>query len=201
MKYVPAVEGKEPARSETVLTRKGKVQGVVTADGAVEVFAGIPYAKAPTGELRWRAPQPASSWPGTLICDHFQAMSMQPTNLPIYDSLARIIGYHDYRISLTDNYVPPVSEDSLYINLWRPKGAEGPLPVLVFIHGGSTEATVELSRITRRNRPSASGEAHSALTAAAPADSPASVTLSGSPPKAAMLSRTHSSAAIWSSMP
>ena len=139
VKYVPAVEGKEPARSETVLTRKGKVQGVVTADGAVEVFAGIPYAKAPTGELRWRAPQPASSWPGTLICDHFQAMSMQPTNLPIYDSLARIIGYHDYRISLTDNYVPPVSEDSLYINLWRPKGAEGPLPVLVFIHGGSLQ--------------------------------------------------------------
>ena len=55
VKYVPAVEGKDPARSETVLTRKGEVQGVVTADGAVEVFAGIPYAKAPTGELRWRA--------------------------------------------------------------------------------------------------------------------------------------------------
>ncbi len=139
VKCVPAVEGKDPARSEAVLTRKGMVRGVVTADGAVEVFAGIPYAQAPTGELRWRAPRPAKSWPGTLICDRFQAMSMQPTNLPIYDSLARIIGFHDYKISLTDNYVPPVSEDSLYINLWRPKGAEGPLPVYVYIHGGSLQ--------------------------------------------------------------
>ena len=67
--------------------------------------------------------------------------------------------------------------------------------------GGSMEATVELSSSTRRNKPAASGEVHSALTEAAPADSPASVMLSGSPPKAAMLSRTHSSALIWSSRP
>ena len=48
-----------------------------------------------------------------------------------------------------------------------------------------------LSPITRANSPLASGEAMSALAASEPADSPAIVTLSGSPPKAAMLRFTH----------
>ena len=49
--------------------------------------------------------------------------------------------------------------------------------------------------------PRASGEAIRALTANEPADSPKIVTLPGSPPKAAMLSCTHRSAATWSSRP
>ena len=64
---------------------------------------------------------------------------MQKTNLPVYDSLVRIIGYHDYRISLSDNYIPPVSEDSLYLNVWKPAGDVHDLPVLVYIHGGSLQ--------------------------------------------------------------
>ena len=139
VKSVPAYEGKTPVRSEIVTTKKGRVQGVVTSDGEVELFAGIPYARAPVGELRWREPKEALSWEGTLLCDHFGPMGMQPTNLPIYDSLARIIGFHDYKISLTDNYVAPVSEDSLYINLWRPVGAQSGLPVCVYVHGGSLQ--------------------------------------------------------------
>ena len=51
------------------------------------------------------------------------------------------------------------------------------------------------------NSPRAAGLAISALTDAPPADSPKTVTLSGSPPKPAMLSRTHSSALTWSSSP
>ena len=58
-----------------------------------------------------------------------------------------------------------------------------------------------LSPIALWKSPRASGEAMSALTAKEPADSPKIVTFLGSPPKAAMLSRTHSSAATWSSMP
>ena len=139
VKSIPAVEGKNPAPSAIVTTQKGRVQGVVTSDGAVEVFAGIPYAQPPVGELRWREPVPAKSWPGTLICDHFMPMSMQPTNLPIYDSLARIIGYHDYKISLDDNFVAPVSEDALYLNVWKPAGEQKDLPVYVYIHGGSLQ--------------------------------------------------------------
>ena len=138
-KAVPAAEGKEPAPSQVVLTQKGKVQGLLSADGAVEVFAGIPYAKAPVGELRWREPQDPVSWPGTLICDHFAPMSMQPTDLPIYSSLAQIVGYHDYEFTLDDNHVEPVSEDSLYLNVWKPAGEVSGLPVYVFIHGGSLQ--------------------------------------------------------------
>ena len=44
-----------------------------------------------------------------------------------------------------------------------------------------------------------SGDAICALTANEPADSPAIVTFFGSPPNAAMLSRTHCKAADWSS--
>ena len=64
---------------------------------------------------------------------------MQTRSLPIYYSLAQIIGYHDYRISLKDNYREAVSEDSLYLNIWKPAGDVSKLPVLVYIHGGSLQ--------------------------------------------------------------
>ena len=63
------------------------------------------------------------------------------------------------------------------------------------------DAAAPLCRIARRNRPSARGIARRAPTLIAPADSPATVTASGSPPNVVMLSRTHSSAATWSSRP
>ncbi len=53
----------------------------------------------------------------------------------------------------------------------------------------------------RRKRPAARGTASREATEPAPADSPKTVTCPGSPPNAVMLSRTHSSAATWSSRP
>ena len=106
-------------------------------DKRVEVFTGIPYAQPPVGELRWREPQDAQPWEGVLKADHFAPMSMQPQNSPMYDSLAQIIGYHDYQFTLADNCVHPTSEDSLYLNLWKPASGGEKLPVLVYIHGGS----------------------------------------------------------------
>ncbi|MCR5442324.1 MAG: carboxylesterase family protein [Sphaerochaetaceae bacterium] len=139
VKAVPASDASKPASTGIIQTDKGKVRGVLNSDGDVEIYAGIPYAKPPVGELRWRAPQDPEPWEGILECDRFAPMSMQVTNLPIYDSLVRIIGYHDYKISLNDNYVPPVSEDSLYLNIWKPAGECRDLPVLVYIHGGSLQ--------------------------------------------------------------
>ena len=138
-KAVPAYEGKTPVYTEPVTLKKGRVRGVVIADGAVELYAGIPYAQPPVGELRWREPQDPQSWAGVLDADHFAPMCMQPTHLPIYNSLAQIIGFHDYQISLTDNYVPPVSEDGLYVNVWKPAGKVQDLPVIVYIHGGTLQ--------------------------------------------------------------
>ena len=138
VKAVPATE-KSGGYTDVVSLPQGDLRGVLTEDAAVEIYAGIPYAKPPTGELRWREPQDPEPWEGVLPADHFAPMSMQPVNLPIYDSLAQIIGYHDYKISLKDNYRAPVSEDSLYLNIWKPAGKTENLPVLVFIHGGSLQ--------------------------------------------------------------
>ncbi|MBR1860303.1 MAG: carboxylesterase family protein [Lachnospiraceae bacterium] len=139
VRAVPAVDYSNPEKTKVVTVSDGMLQGVVTEDGEVEVYAGIPYAKPPVGELRWKEPQAPDKWEGVLLADHFAPMSMQPSNLPIYNSLAQIIGYHDYRISLKDNYIPPVSEDSLYLNIWKPAGEVSDLPVLVYIHGGSLQ--------------------------------------------------------------
>ncbi len=58
-----------------------------------------------------------------------------------------------------------------------------------------------LWRMARRNSPSARGMESSVPMLIAPADWPKTVTLAGSPPKAAMFSCTHSRAATWSSRP
>lgn len=139
VKRVPAYEGRTPTYTEAVSTEKGDVRGVVIDGGRVELYAGIPYAKPPVGELRWREPQDPDAWNGVLTADHFAPMCMQPVDTPIYNSLRQIIGYHDYRISLSDNYRPAVSEDGLYVNVWKPAGKVENLPVLVYIHGGTLQ--------------------------------------------------------------
>lgn len=139
MKRVPAYEGRTPTYIEVVSLEKGDVRGVLIDEGRVELYAGIPYAKPPVGELRWREPQDPDAWDGVLNADHFAPMCMQPTELPIVGSLKQVIGFHDYRISLSDNYRPAVSEDGLYVNVWKPAGKVENLPVLVFIHGGTLQ--------------------------------------------------------------
>ncbi|MBR4906204.1 MAG: carboxylesterase family protein, partial [Clostridia bacterium] len=139
MKRVPAYEDRTPTYTEVISTEKGDVRGVVIDEGRVELYAGIPYAKPPVGDLRWREPQDPDAWDGVLDADHFAPMCMQPVELPIVSSLKQVIGYHDYKISLSDNYRPAVSEDGLYVNVWKPAGKVDNLPVLVYIHGGTLQ--------------------------------------------------------------
>lgn len=139
VKLHPAVEGRNGGVTEVVTVADGQLTGVYTADRAVEVYAGIPYAAPPVGELRWREPQDPTPWEGVFAADSFAPMAMQPQNSVLYSSLAQIIGYHDYEISLTDNYRDANSEDALYLNIWKPAGAQEKLPVLVYIHGGSLQ--------------------------------------------------------------
>ena len=134
---IPAVEGSSPEATAVVHVTQGDLTGVFNPEKTVEVYAGIPYAQPPVGELRWKEPQDPSPWEGVRVCDHFAPMSMQKRNPVIMDSLTQLFGYHTFRISLKDNFREPVSEDSLYLNIWKPAGDCADLPVLFFIHGGS----------------------------------------------------------------
>ena len=136
---VPAVKNKNPKPSEVITTTYGKIRGVLNKDESVAVFAGIPYAKPPVGELRWKEPQDPSYHEGTLITDHFMPVSMQERSSTIYNSLVHLLVYNDYKISLDDNYQEAISEDSLYLNIWKPNKDVKDLPVMVFVHGGSLQ--------------------------------------------------------------
>src|SRR5208283_806277 len=101
-------------------TANGVLEGVVSADGKVRTFKGIPYAAPPVGPLRWKAPQPAASWTGVRKAADYGARAMQGR---IYSDMV----FND----------PGPSEDCLYLNLWMPANpAEAKLPVMVWIHGG-----------------------------------------------------------------
>jgi para-nitrobenzyl esterase len=95
----------------------GQLKGVIAGD--VVSFKGIPYAAPPIGDLRWRAPQPAKSWTGVRLADHFSNDCMQK---PFPGDAAPLS--------------QPLSEDCLGINVWAPVKKTGKLAVLVWIHGG-----------------------------------------------------------------
>ena len=83
-------------------------------------FRGIPYAAPPVGPLRWRAPRPAASWPGLREASTVGPICIQP---PAGDDPGVGPG--------------PMSEDCLTLNIWAPAERDGPLPVMVWIHGGA----------------------------------------------------------------
>ncbi len=132
-----AVTHANPEKTQVLQIEKGKVQGVYSEDKKVEVYAGIPFAKPPVGEYRWKEPQDCKSWEGVRDCSYFAAKSMQPGSNAVMNSLVDMYSekawHPDYRMYPDQN----MSEDSLYLNVWKPAGEETNLPVLVFIHGGS----------------------------------------------------------------
>ena len=136
-KQVPAVSVKNPAATDVVRVEQGELTGVFNEDKSVEVYAGIPFAAPPVGDLRWKEPQPPASWDGVRVCDTFAPRSMQPDSSVIMTTLTQMVGFHNFSISLKDNFVEAMSEDSLYLNVWKPAGEWKDCPVLFFIHGGS----------------------------------------------------------------
>jgi para-nitrobenzyl esterase len=105
-------------------TANGVLRGVVSADGKVRTFKGIPYAAPPVGPLRWKPPQPVAPWTGVRQATEYGARCMQA---PIYSDMI----FHD----------SGPSEDCLYLNLWMPAApAQARLPVMVWIYGGGFAA-------------------------------------------------------------
>jgi len=129
-----AADDKAPAKNgvgaihvadDTVKIDTGLVRGLILADADdMRLYRGIPFAAPPTGDLRWRAPQPAKPWQGVRECLTYGAASPQKP-IPFLSALPGMaLGV-------------PMNEDCLYLNIWAPakKGKE-PLPVMVWIHGG-----------------------------------------------------------------
>jgi para-nitrobenzyl esterase len=100
-----------------VPTAQGAVRGVVVS--GADAFLGVPYAAAPVGDLRWRAPQPAPRWRGVRDAAEFASSCPQQGGL----------------------FAPagPQSEDCLYLNVYthaRGDSRGRGQPVIVWIHGG-----------------------------------------------------------------
>ena len=109
----------------------GLVQGVLTDSTNVMVYKGIPYAAPPTGELRWKKPQPVVAWDGVKIADKWGPAAMQAK-------------HQEGQFYTTEFYWegdPEMSEDCLYLNVWAPAATvgntEAKLPVAMWIHGGA----------------------------------------------------------------
>lgn len=112
----------------TVKTENGMIKGLPADDPRVTVFKGVPFAKPPVGDLRWRAPQKCDDWEGVLNAYEFAPISMQDT-----PALGDDIYCREWHV---DSEIP-ISEDSLYLNVWTgAKSTEDKLPVLVWFYGG-----------------------------------------------------------------
>lgn len=103
-------------------TTSGAIAGVWR--GAGRAWLGVPFAQPPVGRLRFRPPEPVTTWNGIRPAERFAGAALQ----------SGALGASLRRLGAT------VGEDCLYLNVFVPsntEGADGSRPVLVWIHGGA----------------------------------------------------------------
>ncbi|XP_069678766.1 uncharacterized protein [Periplaneta americana] len=106
-----------------VQTLHGPVRGTILTSSRSNrpffAFMGIPYAKPPVGDLRFKAPQPAESW------TEVRNATVEGSKCP----------------QMREHTSGGGEEDCLFINVYTPKLPSGPNDtlhdVLVVIHGGA----------------------------------------------------------------
>lgn len=107
-----AVAAAPAAVSALCPTQYGPVQG--KAQGSHLVWYGIPYAAAPVGDARWRAPQEPAGWTDPLDCTAPAPAAYQISSAPIG------------------------TEDCLRLDVYSVPSAQS-RPVLVYLHGGNNQ--------------------------------------------------------------
>jgi para-nitrobenzyl esterase len=102
----------------------GIIEGNYNTHSGIQTYFGVPFAKPPVGNLRWKAPEPLDNWNGVKQTKKFGPRPMQ--TIVFGDMNSRSDG---------------VSEDCLYLNIWTPaKRNTKDLPVLVYFYGGGNIA-------------------------------------------------------------
>jgi len=118
------------ALAQTVVTTSGTVQGI--SAGGVDKFLGIPYAQPPVGSLRWQRPQAITTPSPTVIDGTTPKLACTQFLNTVTANDCR-----DNGSQTNGNLVG--QEDCLTLSVWRPTApaANGPRPVMVWIHGGA----------------------------------------------------------------
>ncbi|MDA1298642.1 MAG: carboxylesterase family protein [Proteobacteria bacterium] len=106
----------------TINTRRGAVTGLSNGDSMA--FLGLPYARAPVGQRRFKPPEPLGESQAAVDATDFPDICIQD-DPPV--SLGR------------DRFTR--SEDCLYLNIFTPSADGQVRPVLVWIHGGSSSGS------------------------------------------------------------
>ena len=106
----------------SVKTSYGILEGLDIS--GIKTFKGVPFAAPPTGDNRWREPQPLQPWQGIRECHDYAPDPMQE---PIFGDM---------------NFgADSISEDCLYLNIWTPAiTMDEKLPVLIYFNGGGLMA-------------------------------------------------------------
>ena len=118
--YFPIMAQTNNAFAVQASISNGIIEGNYDTKSGIQTYFGIPFAKPPVGDLRWKAPQPLNNWQGVKETKKFAPRPMQ--KLIWGDMNSRSNG---------------VSEDCLYLNVWTPATRNTKdLPVLLYFYGG-----------------------------------------------------------------
>jgi len=97
-----------------IVTDKGAVRGAL--ESGAYAYRNIPFAAPPTGALRWRPPAAAECWNDVRDGAAWGPMCPQVAE----DGTGPVTG----------------TEDCLQLNVFAPANKPGPLPIMLWIHGG-----------------------------------------------------------------